>query len=237
MQRSLFVFAFGLSLFVAQADDSVKELGDDAYVQVPPQDFRGTAHYARTALILDKDGKSLSETGDVPIITIAYDKDLEDALIAVAVKTGYATDATMAAISGFTNEAYNGDQPADQTLQVTEAHEDELVIPNGIIVQLSPVRVSRGIIVHKSCSMDTLVETQDAQTYVAVLQVTWNGDVYKYHFTKEPKWSPEPWWYWDGEFWYKEDELFYPSYHNCPSFPDYSMYCYDWPRFLSYVAV
>jgi len=225
---------------------------------------------------------------------LAYDVDLEKALIAVAVRTGYATDVSMAFISGLIIEASDGDvaeeaeaaelpegiivdyseasggdaeqngiivdyseasggdaeqngiivdysevsdgeEPEAQTLSVTEAYEDELVLPNGIIVDYiqaaAPVRVSRGVLVVKSCSMDTLLSTKDSQTYVAVLEVTWNGNVYKYHFTKEPKWSPEPWWYSDGEFWYEEDELFYPSYHNCPSFPEYSMYCYDWPRF------
>jgi hypothetical protein len=261
MQRSLFVFAFGLSLFVAQADDSVKQLGKGAVVQVPPQDYRGSALYARVTLILDKDGNPIpSNSQDVPIIKIGYDVDLESALIAVAVRTGGATDVSMAVVSGLIIEASDGDvveegedeaeipdgviihdidgsdgdEPEAQTLSVTEAYEDELVLPDGIIVEYiqgaAAVRVSRGVVVQKSCSMDILQATHDADTYVAVLEVTWNGNVYLYHFTKEPQWSPR-WWYWHGEFWYKDGEWFYPSYHNCPSFPDYSMYCYDWPRF------
>jgi hypothetical protein len=240
MERSFFVVAFGVCLILAQDDQPQKlsqALSQGAVMQEPPKDI-GETFFADVSDILGKNGDIIplnQENGfPLPAISIAFDMEKKLALFTVAVQNGLASAVSFDICDCADIQGSVPDAPETwRRYTVSEVYADEVWQLDGSVRRESRGGLAVPFGQEGMPNPDTVVYFPDEATDSRVaLRVYVGSDMYLYRFKLSPLWKP-PWYLWGkNEHWFLSGEHLYPYYYNCPGWPMYAPYCYDWPRLL-----
>jgi hypothetical protein len=119
---------------------------------------------------------------------------------------------------------------------VSEVYADEVWQLDGSVRRESRGGLELGVSNEPVQNADNVVYLADtyksSASNLVALRVYVGSDMYLYRFKLSPLWKP-PWYLWGkNEYWFLSGEHLYPYYYNCPGWPMYAPYCYDWPRLL-----